>query len=264
MELVSTESGVWRKRLRIHSYDVDFRKRATAEALCRSFLEAAWNHAEQLGIGYNELSKQDQLWVLARLLVQVDRYPEWGDQVTLATWPRGTRGVFAQRDFEFLDAEGRCLGAGASSWIVLDATTHRPQRIDKLLLRIPTRSARMALDREPGKLQHFETNAVTLTTTARYSDVDVNRHVNSARYIGWLLDSYSPDFHRVHSLRSWEVNYVGETLWAETVLVCSQEQGPLEFSHSIVRPDRSELCRADLKWRVEADDKPLSSSSALQ
>jgi acyl-ACP thioesterase len=264
MEQASTESGVWRESLEIHSYDVDFRKRATAEAICRSFLEAAWNHAEQLGIGYVELAKQNQLWVLARLLVQVARYPEWGEQVTLTTWPRGTSGVFALRDFELLDAEGRRLAAGASSWLVLDAATHRPQRIDRFLLHIANQVTRMSMKREPAKLQPPETSAVTLTTTVRYSDIDINQHVNSARYVGWLLDSYSPDFHRTHSLRTLEVNYVGETLWAETVSVYSHERSPLEFSHLIVRLDGSELCRADLEWTIESADKQLFSSSGLK
>ena len=258
MGLESTESGLWRQDLKIHSYDVDFRQRATAEALCRNFLEAAWNHAEQLGIGYGELAEHNQLWVLARLLVSVDRYPHWGEQVSLTTWPRGTSGILALRDFELFDGKANRLAAGASSWLVLDAASHRPQRIDKLVLRVPNQITRASMAREPAKLQPIKTSAVTLTTTARYSDVDVNRHVNSARYLGWLLDSYSPDFHRNHSLRTWEINYVGETLWDEAVSVCSQQCGPLRFSHLIVKPDRSELCRADLEWKAESSDKQPS------
>jgi len=64
-------NGIWREPLKARSYDVDFAKRARTEAICRWFLEAAWNHAEQLGVGYNELSRQNRLWVLSRLLVQI-------------------------------------------------------------------------------------------------------------------------------------------------------------------------------------------------
>ena len=264
MEPASTESGVWQESLKIHSHDVDFRKRATGEALCRSFLEAAWNHAEQLGIGYSDLSKQNQFWVLSRLLVQVDRYPEWGDRVTLNTWPRGISSVFALRDFELMDSERRRLAGGASSWLVLDAATHRPQRIDKLLLRIPNQIARMSLQRDPAKLPTPETSAVTLTTSVRYSDIDVNQHVNSARYVGWLLDSYPPDFHLKHSLRTLEINYVGETLWGENVSVRSQQNNPLGFSHLIVKPDGAELCRAQLEWTAEAADKELPTLAVVK
>src|SRR5258708_26681262 len=96
--------GVWRESFEVHSYDVDFRKRTTVEAICRAFLEAAWNHAGQLGIGYTELASQNRLWVLARLLIQVHRYPCWGEGLELTTWPRGTSSVFALRDFELSNA----------------------------------------------------------------------------------------------------------------------------------------------------------------
>jgi medium-chain acyl-[acyl-carrier-protein] hydrolase len=264
MEQSSTESGIWRESLRIHSFDVDFRKRATAETLCRSFLEGAWNHAAQLGIGYAELAKHNQLWVLARLLLVVDGYPEWGHQVTLTTWPRGISGVFALRDFEFLDAQGARLAGGASSWLVLDAATHRPKRIDKILSSTPDKIDRKSTDREPSKLQPTETSAAILTTIARYSDIDVNNHVNSARYIGWLLDSYSLQFHQGHSLRSLEINYLGETLWGEAIAVSSHQRSPLEFSHSIVNAGGIELCRANLEWKTETAHNQLSSYSALK
>jgi acyl-ACP thioesterase len=242
----------------IHSYDVDFRKRATPEAICRAFLEAAWNHAEDLGVGYAELAKQNKFWVLARLFVKIESYPHWGETVDLTTWPRGTSGVFALRDFEILNAEAKRLAAGSSSWLVLDAATHRPQRIEKLVLRIPAQETREAVGREPKKLAGTEAGAVALTRTVRYSDIDVNHHVNSARYIGWLLDSYSPEFHRSHELRALEVNYVGESLWADNLSVLSRQLSPTVFAHSIVKLDQSEVCRAEFSWIAESADRSLS------
>lgn len=262
MEPTSAESGVWSERLRIHSYDVDFRKRATAEAICRFFMEAAWNHAEQLGFGYLPLAKQNQLWVLSRLLVVIDRYPQWGELVELNTWPRGTSGVFALRDFEILGNDNRRLVAGTSNWLILDAATHRPQRIDKLSWHIPNLATRKATGREPGKLAAQPGDEAVLKAAVRYLDIDVNLHVNSARYVGWLLDSYTPEFHRKHALRSLEINYVGETLWSDTISVFSQQNSPGEFSHLILRADQSEVCRAQLQWTAEPADMLLSSSGA--
>ena len=245
---VELEPGVWRAEFQIRSYDVDFRRRATAQAICRAFLEAAWNHAEQLGFGFAALASQNRLWVLARLLVEIDVYPRWGEKVRLSTWPRGFSTLFALRDFELFDNGQRRLAAGASSWLVLNVASHRPQRPDKIGLRIPAEPARTAVGRDAGKLALPKSAAVALSARARYSDIDVNQHVNSARYIGWLLDSYSAEFHQAHSLRSIELNYTGETHWDDTVSVTTQELGSLQFAHSIVRTDQSEVCRAVLRW----------------
>jgi acyl-ACP thioesterase len=124
-------------------------------------------------------------------------------------------------------------------------------------LHVPNQVIRAAALREPAKLPTPQTAAAALTTTVRYSDIDVNHHVNSARYIGWLLDSYPAEFHRDHTLTTLEVNYLGETRWAETLSVCSKERSPLEFSHSILKGDHSELCRADLQWKADSSNKPL-------
>jgi acyl-ACP thioesterase len=245
-----TEPGMaqWGETLRVHSYDVDFRKRATAEAVCRAFLEAAWNHAEHLGFGYQALAKANKLWVLARLFITLDRSPQWGETVQLVTWPRGVSGLFALRDFELYDAGKQRLAAGASSWLVLDAANHRPQRFDRLALPLPTGVSRAAVEREPRKLPPLNAGKATSNAQIRYSDIDVNQHVNSARYIAWLLDSYTKEFHETHELRTIELNYLSETRWNDTISVITQQQAPLQFSHSIVRADGAETCRAELLW----------------
>src|SRR5689334_19025143 len=133
MNHASGESPVWIDNLKVCSYDVDFTRRATCTSLCRYFLEAAWNHAEALGMGFSDLAQKGQFWVLSRLLLEVERYPLWGSALTLRTWPRAVKSVFAMRDFEFVDGTGSRLAAGSSAWLVLDAVSKRPQRLNKLL-----------------------------------------------------------------------------------------------------------------------------------
>jgi medium-chain acyl-[acyl-carrier-protein] hydrolase len=244
--------GVWLENLPIRSYDVDFHKRATAEALCRSFLEAAWNHAEQLGFGYLALAGQNKLWVLSRLLVQIDLYPHWGDNLQLRTWPRGTSGVFALRDFEICSTAGQRMAVGSSSWLVLDATTHRPQRIDKLFLPAATPETRSGLGRDPKKLPDSVMTEAAFTAAVQYTDIDVNRHVNSARYVGWLLNAYPAEFLENHELRTLEINYVGEARWTDILSVQSRQRSELEFVHCITKGDQLEVCRAEFLWAPEA------------
>ena len=246
--------AVWRQPWQIHSYDVDFRKRATVSAICRTFLEAAWNHAEKLGFGFGDLARQNKLWVLARLLVQCERPLKWGERVELSTWPRGASGLFALRDFVIGDGAGNRASAGTSSWLVLDTQNHRPQRLEKLAFRLPNHPAGGATDREARKLTDVHPGTPSLTTAVRYSDLDVNDHVNSATYVTWLLDAYTREFHRNHRLRSLEINYTGETRSQDKVSVLTHQRTPLEFTHRVLRSDSSEACRAELLWAVDPSD----------
>lgn len=250
--------GTWQEPVLAHAYDVDFSKRASAESICRWFLEAAWNHAEHLGIGFAALAQHNQFWVLARLLVEIDRYPLWGQHAQLRTWPRGVSGVLALRDFELWDTNGGRLAAGSSSWLVLDVINHRAQRLDKLAKQIPAEITRQALERDPAKILPNKAGKAQLSKEVLYSDIDVNDHVNSARYVGWCLDTYSPEFHHRHSLRRLEVNYVGETKWRDQVSVFSTETIPLRFAHSIRNSKDEEVCRAELLW-AEVPNQDLRS-----
>lgn len=241
---------VWSETFSVHSYDVDGGKNATLESLCRHFLEGAWNHAEVLGVGFARLAGQGKVWVLSRLLIEVRRSPQWGEVLRLDTWPRVAVSAFAMRDFEMVDGSGQIVVAGVSAWLVLNASTRKPQRIDKLVAGFGTCPDRRALQNDPQKLFPSPDGSELCRRPVQYSDIDVNRHVNSARYIGWVLDSYPLEFHQTHVPALLEVNYVGETHGGESVIVHGREIAPGEYVHSITRSDAgAEVFRARLKWK---------------
>jgi len=250
MKPVPFQSPVWMEHLKIGSFDVDFTRRATSASLCRYFLEAAWNHAELLGIGFSDLGKQGKFWVLSRLLLEVEQYPPWGSAAILRTWPRALRSVFAMRDFELADGAGRRIAAASSAWLVLDAASKRPQRLNKLLPGLLELGENAALSRDPERLRDGESCEEVYSATVRYTDIDVNRHVNSGRYIGWILDAYPLQFHREHSVRLLEINYLGETVEGEMLSVCTRQTGPMTSCHSLRKANGDEVCRARLEWET--------------
>lgn len=267
------EAALWTEPLRVRSYDVDFLHRAKLDALARFFFEAAWNHAEALGVGFSHLAAQKQFWVLSRLAIKIDRCPTWGQNLRLETWPRSSAGILAWRDFEIFSDSGERCAAGASGWLVLDASTRRPQRLDKLNWSIRSLPTWRALDRDPGKALPPKTRPAAaslpgsppgpidapstqpagvtpLTLAVRFSDLDVNHHVNSATYIRWLLDAYPMEFHRAHSPVELEVSYLGETVAGDHVIVSAEPGSPGEFYHCIRKSTGEEVCRARLQWRL--------------
>jgi medium-chain acyl-[acyl-carrier-protein] hydrolase len=252
MEPASSEVPAWTEELRIRSYDVDATRRATSLSLCRYFLEAAWNHAEALGFGFSHLQSQGKFWVLARWRFEVQQYPLWGEGAILRTWPRGLKSVFALRDFELQDETGRRLAAGSSAWLVIDAVSKRPQRLHKLFPNLAALHGKAALGCDPEELEDNEIWDNTYPLTVRYSDIDVNKHVNSSRYIGWIMDAYPAGFHLQHSLRVLDVNYLGETLEGEQLTVRTRQTDATVYSHSLIKPNGNEVCRARLEWKVNA------------
>jgi acyl-ACP thioesterase len=244
---------VWRQAFTAGSYDVDFNQRATLETLARQFQEAAWNHAEALGVGYQRLQEQNRLWVLSRLLMKVEHYPRWGERVMVETWPRAAKSVFAMRDFEMREPGGSRLVAGTSAWLVLDNVSRKPQRVDKLVSQVKVWPDRRALERDPEKLEACAPPSSNIDVTVRYSDIDVNGHVNNARYIRWIVDAYPVDFHREYAAQIIELNFLAEAIAGDVLSVLSEPIGPRERCHSIVKqPDGIDVCRAKVLWQQSA------------
>ncbi|HOY60675.1 MAG TPA: thioesterase, partial [Verrucomicrobiota bacterium] len=183
MTTPASSTPVWTQRLRVCSYDVDSTRRATSVSVCRYFLDAAWNHAETLGVGFARLAAQGRFWVLSRLRIEFARCPAWGEAFALRTWPRGVKSVFALRDFEMTDDAGSRLAAGTSAWLVVDLVTKRPQRLDRLMPGLSEMNGPSALGRDPEKLPDGEPGDEAFSAPVRYTDLDVNRHVGSSGYV---------------------------------------------------------------------------------
>lgn len=248
MQTIIPEQLVWNEPLKIRSYDVDFNGRTTSASICRLFLEAAWNHAEALGVGYSHLASQGKFWVLSRLRIEAQGYPAWRSAGTIRTWPRESSALFAMRDFEVLDESGTVMVGGASAWLILDEVSKRPQRLSRLLPSLAGVSARAALTRDPEKLPDCEAWEGCSPATVRYTDIDVNGHMGSSRYINSMLDAYPFEFHREHMVQVLEVNYLSETRVGEGVNVRTHQTSPDAFCHSMIKESGIEVCRARVEW----------------
>jgi acyl-ACP thioesterase len=253
MEVDSGEVPIWTEDVRFRSYDVDATRRATSPTLLRYFLEAAWNHAETLGAGFSRLRDEGKFWVLARLRCEIQEYPVWGSNAILRTWPRGIKSAFALREFEFAEPIGRRFAAGSSAWLVVDAVSKRPQRLHKLMPSLAALNGKAALGRDPAKLEENAMWDNDSTFSVHYSDIDVNQHVNSSRYVAWILDMYPAEFHLQHSLAVLEVNYLSETVEGEQLIARGHAVGAGVYLHSLSKQSGPEVCRARLEWRGKVE-----------
>ena len=231
----------------------------TLESLFRYFQEAAWSHAERLGLGYTHLRKRNHAWVLSRMTVAAESYPEWGQPVVVRTWPRGSNGLLALRDFELADRAGRRLAGATSGWIVLDLASRRPQRIEPILGSIRVFPERRAAGGDAEKLALAGEPSQSVCSAVKYSDLDLNDHVDNTTYVRWLLDSYPVDFHRAHQVRRLALNFLAEVGPNDSIVLGTREVEPLRFRHDIRRQgDGAEACRAEAVG--PAGDRPRQHS----
>lgn len=245
----------WDDEYLVSSYEVDARGMMPLPTLGKFMQETAYHHANHLDFGYDQLKEQGLFWVLSRLLISIDKYPRWGDKIRVSTWPSGVEGLIAYRDFKVLDVQGNRIGAAGSAWLMLDSERHRPQRPELLKERNGLFPTERTLDRRPAKIPSLTEPKEGMFFPVRYSDLDLYDHVNNAKYMQWILDSYPEELLRRNEIALFEINFLAEAKMGDEVAIHTERiespiSSAISFRHSIKRKsDARDICLAEVIWR---------------
>jgi len=185
---------IWKEPVTISSFDVGASGCLEPTYLMKHLQEAAAKHAIVLGVGFEELKKDNIFWALTHLQVEIERWPLMMEQVTVETWPRNIQKLYTTRDFLVKDKSDNILIRASSAWIMVDIARKRPVRPQERLQNKPFVSQCMALGEFPTILSKVPDNLHMKEHRRQvvYSDLDFNHHVNNTRYMEWVMDAIDP------------------------------------------------------------------------
>ena len=130
------------------------------------------------------------------------------------TWHRGASGIIFNRDFDIFIGD-ELVGEGVSAWVVADIEDRkmlRPSSIDTIAgAKVPDRAKdrQLKLIREPKEKEH------SYPRTIRYSDLDINGHMNNTKYADVLMDVFSPEEMAGKFVSQMQLNYSQECKMGE-------------------------------------------------
>lgn len=196
----------------VGSYQVHPDGKISLTSLADFLQEIAWRHADSADFGRN-LMESNLMWVLSRLDIRVKKSPTWGEKIQAFTAGRGADKLFAFREFLILDQNGEVLVRAMSSWLLLHTETKRPQRPEVVLparLFDPTQKP----DWQPEKIRILGEEIYQETLKVRYSDLDLNNHVNNTSYILWVENILRENNFQPNELL---INYQAECILGDEV-----------------------------------------------
>ena len=143
---------------------------------------SAGEHADMLGIGYNDLEKKGYAFVLAR--VKYDLYRKIGryDNILIETTPLKPGRVDFDRDFEIYDGmSGEKIGIGTSKWIIIDIKTRKICRSS--VFEYPCEVREIGVYDSFDKLSFDEASLdKEFNYQVRHNDVDFLGHMNNSYF----------------------------------------------------------------------------------
>lgn len=215
--------------------------------------EAATGAAGALHASHAELMERHHVfWMLARVWYRLQRPLAWGERVQIRTWHRGGRGASTYRDFD-LTAGGRPVGEAVSLWVLADAQTHKLQRMSILPEFQDSSGGALCKSRTLNKIALPADMAQCERRTFRYSDLDINGHVNNAKYADFVCDAlHMEDLGPDRFVSSLQLGYLAECRAGETVSLFTAQDAALHYVHGADEAGRSRFDAAAAITGIQA------------
>lgn len=200
---------------KIRASEVDKHGKATLPAICSLFQEVAGNHARKLNFDITQLHEQGLTWVLHRMDIRIERYPNWRETITIETWPAAGDALRAYRDYRILDEENNQIGACLSYWMMINLETRRPTRMPKDVLDMRLSDIEHVMPIKSNRPRSFEKADSQKKFAVRKSDLDMNEHVNNARLVECLMETYDED--KAYLIKNIDIMFMRESLAGDII-----------------------------------------------
>ena len=234
--------------LEVEPYHVDFKGKLNLGVLGNHLLNCAGSHAQERGFGMATLNEEDYTWVLSRLAIEIDDMPNRYEHFSIQTWVEKVYRLFTDRNFALINQDGQKIGYARSVWAMISMQTRKPA--DWLQLHNGDIADYVCEDEpcpldKPSRVKVTSKEPVSVIH-AVYSDIDINSHVNSIRYIEHVLDLFTLDWYRDHSIRRFEIAYVNESYYGEELQFYRDAVSDLEYHVEIRKASGEVVCRSKL------------------
>lgn len=171
----------YKSRVRYSECDGD--GRLTLVSMIDYLQDCSTFHSEELGLGFRELKQKGYGWILAAWRIEIDRLPEFGEEIDVHTWCYEMKSLHAMRNFEILDAKGTSCVRAESQWLLYSLKDNKVVRIPSELEAYVEDTPRIPMPKMQRKLRAEGPGTQASPITVGKQFLDSNGHVNNAQYV---------------------------------------------------------------------------------
>jgi acyl-ACP thioesterase len=237
----------------VNAYDVDINNRLKINTLFNYLQDVASEHAESLKLGFNDLIVNNLGWVLSWAKVQIEENPEFGERILIRTWPKCRYKLFSLREFIVYNSSGKVMYRISTAWLLINVKTKRITDIKNLPQQIYYQPDQYAINEFPEKITSDKDKEILFFKKIRYTDLDINQHVNNTQYIELILDCYSAEHHKNNNLKSLTVSFISESFYGDDLEIRFAPKGSNEkfdVVEGINQKTSKQVFQALVEWAI--------------
>lgn len=235
----------------VEPFHVDFTGHLFLGVLGNHLLNAAGNHSQRRGWGISHLNESHYTWVLSRLSIELtDCMPAQYEHGEIKTWVESVMKLFTNRNFAILRPDGTPYGYARSVWAMIDVETRRPcdllSAFDGDILNYAVEPEENVCPIEGHGRFRFRDAQLVRTIDTYYSDVDINGHINSIKYIEHILDLFPRERFTEQRLRRFEIAYKTESYQGDRLSFYEQPVNDNEVDIEVRKNESDVVCQAKI------------------
>ena len=189
------------------------------KSLLLKFQEIAGDHAEILGLGFQELMKKNLVWIITRLKYEILKPIPKNTPLILQTFPEPKGMLDFNRDYLIKDKSGQVFVKGISKWCLMDFSVRKIvklQEIDYLgECLLPS-----VFEGKFLKTENFvPENPPVFEYLVKKEDIDVNNHLNNAEYAKIIFKAMNEK-----KFNFLQINFINEAKLGEIIKVFVLEE----------------------------------------
>ncbi len=208
------------------------RKTANMATIANYFQDCAILQSEEVGIGLDYLADHKRAWFLVSWQIEVDRYPELGEQIKVRTWAYDFKASMGFRNIDVVDDKGCRIVKAASIWSYVDMESMRPAKIDAEVAAAYPMEPAIDMEYAPRKIKLWDEYIKVDTRRVMSYQIDSNNHMNNEAYIA-LAQEYVEEITDIIAVRAeYKMQYVKDDVIVvkkardgryEQILLCDEE-----------------------------------------
>ena len=215
---------MYTKEYHIGSNDVDQFLELKLSSFFKMMQDIATEHAEILDIGKGQTIDKGLYWVITRVELDIIRMPRYLETVKLTTYPGDDMRFIFPRYFYLEDQDGNTIMRVSSVWMVLRKENRQPALNPFEGRKFPEEHLpdELALPKKCSGNPSIKIES----RKVRYSDIDLNGHLNNTKYIDYIIDIHDSDFYKKNRIKHFLINYEKELLDNDVLDLYSDNNKP--------------------------------------
>ncbi|MFV0556675.1 MAG: acyl-[acyl-carrier-protein] thioesterase [Lactovum sp.] len=244
-------ANVYSNNFLVPFYQSDLSGKMMIPALLNVALHISGEQSDFLGRGEEWLREHYQMfWVITEYHLEITRLPTFTEKIKIETESVGYNKFFCYRDFRFFDEENTLILTIHSTWVLMDEKSRKIMKVVDEIIQ-PYETVQIKKIIRGHRFQNFSdlkknNELISEDYNIRFSDIDMNQHVNNSKYYDWATAPLDLNFLSHYFPVEIFIKYQHEVLYGEKVKSYVLKQGMTSY-HSI----NEDKCQIEITWKKD-------------